>query len=52
MLEFKILEKEGIKNQVTNEPIILEDSPGNIILRKDADGFRIKLCLENGSFLR
>jgi len=46
----KILEKEGIKNPITNEPIILEDSPGNIILEKDADGFLIKVCLENGAF--
>jgi hypothetical protein len=46
----KIFEKDGIKNPLTNEPIILEDSPGNIILEKTADGFRIKLCLENGSF--
>jgi hypothetical protein len=45
----EILRKEGIKNPLTNKPIILEDSPGNIIL--DKDGFQIKLCLENGSFL-
>jgi hypothetical protein len=47
----KLLEKEGITNPITKEPILLEDSPGNIILEKDGDGFRIKLCLENGSFL-
>ena len=47
----EILGKEGIKNPLTNKPIILEDSPVNIILETDGDGFRIKLCLENGSFL-
>ena len=47
----KILEKEGIKNQITNEPIILEDSPGNITVEKDAGGIQIKLYLENGSFI-
>jgi hypothetical protein len=46
----EILRKEGIKNPLTNKPITLEDSPGNIILEKDGDGFQIKLCLENGSF--
>ncbi|MGD8344750.1 MAG: DUF2330 domain-containing protein [Desulfobacterales bacterium] len=45
----KILKKSDIKNPITNEPIILEDSPGNIILEEDADGTQIKLCLENGS---
>lgn len=47
----KLLDMEGITNPITNEPILIEDSPGNIILEKDGDGFRIKLCLENGSFL-
>ena len=46
----ELLRKKGIKNLLTNKPIILEDSPGNIILEEDGDGFQIKLCLENGSF--
>jgi hypothetical protein len=46
----KILDKEGIKNPITKEPILLEDSPGNIILERDEDGFLIKICLENGLF--
>ena len=45
----EILRREDIKNPVTNKPIILEDSPGNIIL--DKDGLQIKVCLENGSLL-
>ena len=47
----RILDTEGITNPLTKEPILIEDSPGNIILEKDGDAFRIKLCLENGSFL-
>jgi hypothetical protein len=45
----KILETEGITNPITKEPILLEDSPGNIILERDRGEFLIKICLENGS---
>ena len=47
----KILEKEGIKNPLTNEPIIIEDSPGNITLENGADGLQIRVYLENGCFV-
>jgi hypothetical protein len=45
----KYLQKEGINNPITNEPIIIEDSPGNIIVEETGGINLIKICLENGS---
>ena len=44
-----LLQREGIDNPITNEPIIIEDSPGNIIFEKSDGKELIKICLENGS---
>jgi hypothetical protein len=48
----ELLQRKGIDNPITKEPIILEDSPGNIVVEKAAviDQInQIKICLENGS---
>ena len=45
----ELLKKDGINNPVTGEPIIIENSPGNIIFEETADEIVIKVCLENGS---
>ena len=41
----KVLEDEGVYNPITKQPMIIEDSPGNIFF----EGGRIKICLVNGS---
>jgi len=37
----------GINNPITNKPIILEDSPGNIIWEGSGDNIKIKFCLRD-----
>ena len=44
----EILQKHGITNPITGEPIILEQSPGNIIVEKTEDNMALKICLEIG----
>ena len=46
----EILQKNGITNPITGEPIIIEQSPGNMIVEKTGDNMVLKICLENGSF--
>lgn len=41
------LHEAGIKNPITKQPIIIEDSPGNISIKNDGN-FQIGICLENG----
>ena len=43
-----LLQRNGFDNPVTGEPIIIEDSPGNIIIEKTGDKSVWKICLENG----
>ena len=43
-----LLQKHGIVNPVTGEPIILEQSPGNLIFDGEASEDKLKICLENG----
>ena len=43
-----LLQRNGFDNPVTGEPIIIEDSPGNIIIEKAGDKSVWKICLENG----
>jgi hypothetical protein len=48
----ELLQRNGIDNPITKEPIIIEDSPGNIVVENPwiIDQTRqIKICLENGS---
>ena len=44
-----ILEREGIDNPITHEPIINEHSPGNLVIEGQGDRMELKICLENGS---
>ena len=44
-----LLQKNGIDNPITGEPISLEHSPGNMIVEKAGDSMVLKICLENGS---
>ena len=44
-----LLQKNGIDNPITGEPIKLEHSPGNMIVEKVGDSMVFKVCLENGS---
>jgi hypothetical protein len=43
------LQRNGIDNPITGEPIIVEHSPGNMIVEKTEDYIEMKICLENGS---
>ena len=43
-----LLQKNGIDNPITGEPIFIEHSPGNMIVEKTGDEFVLKICLENG----
>jgi hypothetical protein len=43
-----LLQRNGIDNPVTGEPIIMEHSPGNMIVEKAGDNIVMKICLENG----
>ena len=43
-----LLQKHGIDNPVTGEPIILEQSPGNLICEGEEGEPVLKICLENG----
>ena len=45
----EILQKNGIPNPITGEPIIIEQSPGNMIVEITEDNIVMKICLENGS---
>lgn len=45
----ELFQREGIDNPITKEPIIIEDSPGNIIFEETGDINQVKICLENGS---
>ena len=45
----ELLKKNGIDNPITGEPIIIEDSPGNMIVEKAEGEILLKICLENGS---
>jgi hypothetical protein len=45
----EILEREGIDNPITHEPIMIEHSPGNLVIEETGDRIQLKLCLENGS---
>ena len=44
-----LLQRNGIDNPITGEPIIIEHSPGNMIVEKSWDKIDMKICLENGS---
>jgi len=44
-----ILKRNGIDNPITGEPIIIEHSPGNIVVEKAGDKIDYKICLQNGS---
>ena len=44
-----LLQRNGIDNPITGEPIIIEHSPGNMIVEKSGDKIEMKICLENGS---
>ena len=44
-----LLQENDINNPITGEPIILEHSPGNMIVEKAGDTIVLKICLENGS---
>jgi hypothetical protein len=44
-----LLQKNNIDNPITGEPIVLEHSPGNMIVEKAGDLMVMKICLENGS---
>jgi hypothetical protein len=44
-----LLQKKGIDNPITGEPIIIEQSPGNMIVERAGDYIEMKICLENGS---
>jgi hypothetical protein len=44
-----LLQRNGIDNPITGEPIIIEHSPGNMIVEKSGDKSEMKICLENGS---
>lgn len=46
----ELLIKEGIKNPMTGESIILEDSPGNITVENVGNYIRFKFYQANGSF--
>jgi hypothetical protein len=48
----EILQKNGITNPITGEPIIIEQSPGNIIVETTGDNIVMKICLENGSLYK
>jgi len=43
------LNRMGIDNPITNEPIILENSPGNIVWEQSGNEIKIKYCRRNGS---
>ena len=44
-----LLQRNGIDNPITGEPIIIEQSPGNMIVERAGDYIEMKICLENGS---
>ena len=44
-----LLQRNVIDNPITGEPIIIEHSPGNMIVEKAGDKILMKICLENGS---
>ncbi|CAB1058468.1 hypothetical protein D1BOALGB6SA_3224 [Olavius sp. associated proteobacterium Delta 1] len=46
LIEF--FNQNGIDNTITNEPIILEDSPGNYIWQQSGDDVTVKYCHRNG----
>jgi hypothetical protein len=43
-----LLQRNGIGNPITGETIIIEHSPGNMIVEKAGDEIVMKICLENG----
>ncbi len=45
----ELLHREGIDNPITHEPIMIEHSPGNLVVEETGDHIGFKLCLENGS---
>lgn len=45
------LKEYGCYNPFTGEPIIIEDSPGNILCERDEYDIDIKVFLQNGSFV-
>jgi hypothetical protein len=45
----ELLNQMGFHNPITDEPIILEDSPGNITWEGSGDDTKIKFCLRDGS---
>jgi hypothetical protein len=47
----EILNRDGIYNPITNEPIILENSPGNIVWEQSGNEIKIKYCRRNGSLI-
>jgi hypothetical protein len=44
-----LLQRNGIDNPITGEPIIIEHSPGNMRVEKMENKIIMKICLENGS---
>ena len=44
-----LFQRNGIDNPITGEPIIIEHSPGNMIVEKAGEEIVMKICLENGS---
>jgi hypothetical protein len=45
----ELLRREGIDNPITKEPIIIENSPGNIVTEKTGNVTQASICLENGA---
>ena len=49
-LEFmEVLKREGIDNPITHKPLIMEHSPGNIVIEETGGIRKFSICLENGS---
>ena len=44
-----LLQKKGIDNPITGEPIIIEQYPGNMVVERAGNYIEMKICLENGS---
>ena len=45
----EILKREGTDNPITHEPLMMEHSPGNIVMEETGGIRKVSVCLENGS---
>ncbi|CAB1074488.1 hypothetical protein D1AOALGA4SA_2307 [Olavius algarvensis Delta 1 endosymbiont] len=43
------MKRNGRKNPITNEPIILEHSPGNVVWAQSGNEHKLKYCRRSGS---